>query len=284
MERNPSDNPAHGPHVPSYRFARRPRWLLSHLLVLALVALMLNLGFWQLRRLDERRAFNDTVEANAIVEPQRLPPRIDEAGLVEWRRFTVTGEYAPGSDVLVANRTLDGQPGYWIVSLLRPNEQEAPVAIVRGFITRTLAAGDDLGAVTAPSGEVTVTGYAQDSRGGGRFATGTDVGPPEISRVDIEALAEHWGTDLLPIWLQLSEQQPALQGDALTPVPLPELDEGPHLSYAVQWFIFSTIAVVGYPLILRRNAHAGPDNDVEGGGGDDGALAGNGARLGTRRH
>lgn len=35
-------------------------------------------------------------------------------------------------------------------------------------------------------------------------------------------------------------------------VPLPELSEGPHLSYAVQWFIFATIALVGYPLVLRR--------------------------------
>ena len=45
------------------------------------------------------------------------------------------------------------------------------------------------------------------------------------------------------------------------PVPAPTLDEGPHLSYAVQWFIFTTVAVVGYPLILRRRAR---ELEVEG--------------------
>jgi cytochrome oxidase assembly protein ShyY1 len=61
--------------------------------------------------------------------------------------------------------------------------------------------------------------------------------------------------------LQLAEQQPDLAGDALTPVPLPPLDDGPHLSYAIQWFIFSTIALVGYPLILRRHARGREDDD-----------------------
>ena len=41
------------------------------------------------------------------------------------------------------------------------------------------------------------------------------------------------------------------------PVPVPTMDEGPHFSYAVQWFIFSTVAVVGYPLILRKRAAEG---------------------------
>ena len=42
----------------------------------------------------------------------------------------------------------------------------------------------------------------------------------------------------------------------MTPVPLPDLDEGPHLSYAFQWFIFAAIGAVGYVMILRRNALA----------------------------
>jgi cytochrome oxidase assembly protein ShyY1 len=52
-----------------------------------------------------------------------------------------------------------------------------------------------------------------------------------------------------------------------TVLDLPELDEGPHFSYAVQWFIFSTIAIVGYPLILRRNARekARDDDDDQDG-------------------
>jgi cytochrome oxidase assembly protein ShyY1 len=250
-----------GPEGRGYKFLVRPGWILSHLFVVALVVLMVNLGFWQLRRLDQRKDTNARIEANAHVDPQPLPPGIDEAGEAEWRRFTVTGTYEPGSDVLVANRTVDGQPGYWIVTLLRDVEQGPPVAIVRGFVTRAVVASDDLAEVTAPTSEVTVTGYAQDSRGGGRFATGTEGGWPEISRVDLGELAERWRVDdLLPIWLQLEAQDPPAGTAALTPVPLPSTDEGPHLSYAVQWFLFSAIAVVGYPLVLRRHARTSDDD------------------------
>ena len=51
----------------SYRFALRPRWLLSHLLIVVLVVVMISLGFWQLRRLDERKTYNDAVPRERIV-------------------------------------------------------------------------------------------------------------------------------------------------------------------------------------------------------------------------
>jgi cytochrome oxidase assembly protein ShyY1 len=76
-----------------------------------------------------------------------------------------------------------------------------------------------------------------------------------VTRLDLGALEELWGTDLAPVWLQLSEQDPP-QSELVNPVPLPDLDEGPHLSYAFQWFIFATIGAVGYVVILRRNARA----------------------------
>jgi len=63
------------------------------------------------------------------------------------------------------------------------------------------------------------------------------------------------------VWLQLEAQDPA-QGDTPTPVDPPALTEGPHLGYAVQWFIFTTIALVGYPLILRRRAQQGAADEA----------------------
>ena len=60
-----------------YRFALRPKWLLSHVLVLALVVVMINLGFWQLRRLDEKKAHNASVRANESVA---IAPRPNQIG------------------------------------------------------------------------------------------------------------------------------------------------------------------------------------------------------------
>jgi surfeit locus 1 family protein len=259
MERNPSTNGARG-----YRFTLRPKWLLSHLLVLGLVVLMVNLGFWQLRRLDQRQEANDRIRANAGAEPAELVELVaaSRAEDVEWRPVIVEGAYRVDDDVLVANRTLEGQPGFWIVTPLEPRDGSPALAVVRGFVTRTLVSEGRIAEAAAPEGTVRVTGFVQTSRSGGRFAKGSgDGGLPEISRVDLAELAERWG-ELAPLWIQLDEQEPSVTGGTLTPVPLPELDEGPHLSYAVQWFIFSAIAVVGYPLVLRRNAR-GHDDDGE---------------------
>ena len=49
--------------APDYSFLWKPRWILSHLFILALVVTFVNLGFWQLRRLDERRTYNALVES-----------------------------------------------------------------------------------------------------------------------------------------------------------------------------------------------------------------------------
>ena len=109
--------------------------------------------------------------------------------------------------------------------------------------------------VAPPVGEVMVTGYVQESRSGGRFARGSPrASCPRSPASTSSALAEQWGTDLAPVWLQLvpSRIRPSDE-HARDPGAPPDLDEGPHLSYAVQWFIFATIGVVGYPLILRRH-------------------------------
>ncbi len=81
-----------------YRFALKPRWILSHLLVLALVSAMLWAGFWQLRRLDEKQARNDRVRARAeepVVPVQSLadPGEFDAAAGLEFRQVTATGRY-----------------------------------------------------------------------------------------------------------------------------------------------------------------------------------------------
>jgi surfeit locus 1 family protein len=162
MERNPSEN---AEEPVSYRFALRPKWLLSHLLVLLLVVVMVNIAFWQLRP-RRTQALNAAVRENASAEPVPVPVGIDRADVGElvWRPVEVEGRYREGADVLVANRTLNGQPGYWLVTPLDPEDGSATVAIVRGFVTRALVSQGDLAETAAPSGDVRVTGYVQASR------------------------------------------------------------------------------------------------------------------------
>ncbi|MGH9247326.1 MAG: SURF1 family cytochrome oxidase biogenesis protein [Acidimicrobiales bacterium] len=248
-----------------YRFALRPRWIASHVLVLGLVTLMVVAGFWQLRRYDERR------DLNRLVDERRAAPTVEldevvsaydalDGGTVDesvWRRVTATGTFDPDHEVMVRNRTQDGRPGVWVLTPLRFDDGTA-VVVNRGFVAAS-GVPDELPADTGPpAGEVAVTGLVQRSEARGRFGP-TD--PAEgrldaLSRVDLERLQRQLPYDLYPVWL-LREAAGAAGAEVPVPVPPPD-PESPsqNLSYAVQWFSFTTIALIGYPFILRRQARA----------------------------
>jgi cytochrome oxidase assembly protein ShyY1 len=131
------------------------------------------------------------------------------------------------------------------------------VVVNRGWIPNSGALEAVPASYAPAAGEVEVAGLVEATQERGRSGP-TD--PAEgrltnLARVDIERFARQLDGPVVPAWIQLQQERPApAGGDVPVPVDPPELDEGPHFSYAVQWFIFSTIAIVGYPLILRRNA------------------------------
>lgn len=243
-----------------YRFALRPRWILSHLFVVALVAAMITAGFWQLARMGERQDLNDTVEARSaapVTDAGGLasPGAFADADELEYRRVSASGRYLVDDEVLVRSRSQDGAPGSWVLTPLLLADGTA-VAVNRGWIPNSgqLEAVPD--SVAAPDGEVTVTGFVRGTETrAGIGPTDPDTGRLEsLARADVGRLDQQVSSDLRPFFVQLTDQTPAVTPADPSPVPPPELDDGPHLSYAVQFFIFSTVALVGYPLILRRRA------------------------------
>ena len=236
-----------------YRFALRPLWLLSHLFALSLVVLFVSLGLWQLDRHDQKAARNRVVEARSAQPPLAVDDLLAGDGPVDalrFRRATAEGRYVEDARLLIDNRSNDGLPGAWVVTPLRTADG-AVLAVSRGF------QGFESGVIAPPdppTGTVAVAGtiVPWDDRDCGVRTDdgGTPVGAACLSREAAEAVA---GEPLLPVVLQLTSSEPA-EGGGLVPVPPPELDAGPHRSYAAQWFIFTTIGLVGYPLILRRVA------------------------------
>lgn len=251
-----------------YRFMLRPRWILSHVLILLLVVVMVILGFWQLRRLDQKRTYRDLVRSRTEAPPAPIdsvlhhdaPAAATDAAL--YRRVTATGTFVPGDEVLVRNKSLDGNPGEWVLTPLRTAAGTA-VVVNRGFVPFTTATKGV--APPPPSGQVTVTGLIFPTQPRGQFgprdpATGK---LPALNRADLARLQRQVDYDLYPAYVQMAKMSPAPTGKAPQPLPPPEPDLGPHLSYAVQWFIFSTIAVVGYPIILRRSARTYREEEEE---------------------
>jgi cytochrome oxidase assembly protein ShyY1 len=110
---------------------------------------------------------------------------------------------------------------------------------------------------------VVVQGLVQETQTRGTFGPTdpSDGRLSNIARVDVARLQKQVSYALYPVYVQLTSSQPGQTGPEPEVLPEPVLDEGPHLSYAVQWFIFSTIAIVGYPLILRRSARNREQDD-----------------------
>ncbi|MXW96678.1 MAG: SURF1 family protein [Acidimicrobiaceae bacterium] len=229
-----------------------PGWIASHVFALAMVVLMANLGFWQIRRLDERRTGNAEIAAAMSQAPFDIAAHLDQRGLPpEYTAVAATGAYLADAEVRIGNRSSGGQPGFWLATPLQLGDGRA-VAVVRGWIPRRSLTGLDDRSTAPPAGDVVVVGLAFDSVGGGRVAKTAEGEVPEISRMDLDRFAEVSGVDVEGVWIRLRAQSPPQPEGLPEPVPDPDPGEGPHLSYAFQWFFFSAGAIVVYGLILRR--------------------------------
>ena len=227
------------------------RWILSHLFVLMMVVTMINLGFWQMRRLEERREQNSEIRVALEAAPQEIETLLASPTLpADHTATVVAGSYLDEHSFLVANRTYETEPGNWLVTPMELPDGTV-VVVSRGWVPRLWAAGVQTDDLSAPDGEVVVVGRTFSSVGGGSIGSDDIAILTELNRLDLDRVEELIGLEVADPWVQLEQQQPPL-GVLPVPVPPASLDDGPHLSYAFQWFFFSAGAVVVYALILRK--------------------------------
>ncbi len=227
---------------------------------------------WQIDRMNEKQDRNDRVRARTALatEPVEslVPSAAGDAGLgdLEYRTVSATGTYQADQEVLVRSRSVNGAPGSWVLTPLLLDDGRG-VVVNRGWIPNNGRLEAVPAEQAAPEGPVTVTGLVRLTETRGRFGS---QDPPtgvltNLARADIARLDAQVPEDLLPVYVQLTDQDPAVTPTDPGPLAVAALDGGPHLSYAVQWAIFTTIALVGYPLILRRRAREieRGDDDVD---------------------
>ncbi len=245
-------------------FLLKPRWLVLHACALGLAVLFVNFGFWQLRRLDERQTRNALLESRFQQEALPLDlllasfkldvPASHEASILLRSAF-VTGVYDATEEVLFRSaNNYDGQPGYYVLTPLLLEEGKA-MLVKRGWVPFEFKTTPVQEALPVTS-EVMLEGMLLEpsSRPTG-FLSNLTPRDPEGELVitayfDTVRLAEQMPYELLPLVLDLRVQTPP----QTTVLPLPnkelELSEGSHLGYAVQWFSFALIGVVGYGVLM----------------------------------
>jgi cytochrome oxidase assembly protein ShyY1 len=242
--------------VSRYGFLRQPRWLALGFLVLLVLPSFILLSRWQLHRLEERRHFNDLVTTHSAMAPVPVATAMAAGAPVgsvgddqRWLPVTASGRYDAGSTVLVRKRPLDGKNGFWVVTPFVTSTGTVLV-VNRGWVEAAGAATATQAVPDPPSGQVTITGRIQPSEDAPSEQPG-DLPAGQITDLSVPLVAG--SATAYPGYVTLETSTPAESAD-LTAIPLPDLSDGPHLSYAVQWIFFAAVAVVGFVVLIRRES------------------------------
>lgn len=231
-----------------------PRWILIHLAIGSLAVLMIFLGLWQLQRLDERRARNSEIELNTsrdiVTATQSLGSDADE-----WRRVKLTGSYVSGSDISVINRSQDGVAGDNLAAVFQ-TDNNGVFLVNRGFVPLSVSTR------STPTEPLSLVGYVRQSqtrRNVGAIDS-SEKGTKEFQRYDLARIKTALGLDInTAYYVQLIKESPSPNTQWPSPVPFPTIDEGPHFSYAMQWFFFSVVAIAGWVTVIVRKLRSSSD-------------------------
>ena len=223
------------------------RRVLVVVVAVVVAATCVTLGLWQLRRLEERRRLNAEILDQRSAAPVTIGDVFSGAGADPFRPAVAHGTYDVEHEVLVYGRSLDGEAGHLVVTPLVLDDGDA-ILVIRGWVPFAMQTAP-VRAASPPSGEVEVNGSLVPDEGDGTNTPDEGV----IGSLDVGGIATTLPDHVFPLPLQLVRQTPAQSGPLPMPVPLPELSEGPHLSYAIQWFSFAAVAVAGAVILLRRD-------------------------------
>jgi cytochrome oxidase assembly protein ShyY1 len=232
------------------------RWALLVGFVAVLGTIFVSLGGWQLDRLDQRQQRNrDTLanEANPVVPFEQVFTR-PIAETDQWQRVEARGTFDADHQYVLRYRSNGGAGGYEVVTPLRTST--GTVLVDRGFIR--LAKGEPIPAVAPPppAGEVTVVGHVRRNERGRGAATRPVDG--QMRLISSTAIARTLPYPVVNGYIGLLTVDPPQSG-GFVPVELPEISDGPHFWYAVQWFMFTAIGLTGVVVFIRGDLRARRD-------------------------
>ena len=246
-----------------WRFALSRRWLGYLALVIVFAVACVFLSQWQFARYEEESIRVERIERNwdaAPVSLRQVMPTLDTFEADEtWQPVAVTGRYLADQQVLVRNRPLDSRVGFEVLVPLRLDDGTVLV-IDRGWIAAG-SAQDAPDAVPAPpEGQVTVTARIKP---GEPAIPGRSAPEGQLATIDLDALATTVGGDVYTSgYGVLADEQPA-PASSPRPIPMPRIEQGPNLSYALQWVAFGVLAFIGLAWAVRREYRILNEDDPE---------------------
>ena len=230
----------------SQQKVKEPWALFKSLIALLLIILCLWGSQWQYHRGVDRHARNAVIEKRIAQSPIELAAVKGNLADYEWQTVDVVGSFNPDKQILLRNRYHDGKYGYEVLTLFTSADNKS-FWVDRGWVQAGATATTPPVVTALPQGEVSISGRLRldSSLPRGSFFALPGKGEGLVSELNAQSQldTEKFYIDLL-----------SGSDTSLTPevsAKLPELSDGPHMAYALQWIFFGGLVFYGRILIRR---------------------------------
>ena len=226
--------------------------LFKSLLALILIAGCVWAAQWQYHRGVDRHERNNQIEARADLPAITISSAKEDAPSFEWRAISVTGEFDPERQILLRNRYFEGKYGFEVLTAFKEVGGDE-FWVDRGWVQAGISATIAPELPPLPTGSVTIEGRLRLDRSlpqGKFFAIPTGGKSGLISEANAQSSNLKSGINSTFYIDLLAGDKPELT--PAVPASLPELSDGPHFAYALQWLIFGGLVIYGRFLIRRE--------------------------------
>ncbi|GAA1821183.1 SURF1 family protein [Agromyces neolithicus] len=227
-----------------WRFVLSRQWVGYLTLTVIFAIVCCALGTWQLNRRAEALAEVARIDANYDADPVPVAEALPDPAAFDvdqrWQVVALSGEFLTDDEVVVRNRPFEGSSGFQVITPFRLDDGTV-FMVDRGWIAQN-SEGRPSEAAPPPSGQVEVAARlkAGEDRIAGRTSTGV-----ELATIDLDELAERVGAPAYTGAYGVLVQSGADVDEPPLAAARPIRDEGPHLSYALQWYVFALLGFIG---------------------------------------
>ncbi len=207
------------------------------------------MGVWQLGKHSARKRSNASLAArrlSPVVELDALP---SDTGAAHFRRVHIKGSYDHSHEIVFTLRERNGSPGVNILTPLLRNGKDTVVLVNRGWVYSPDAVTVDLNP-WRETDTVDGQGFVETFPTKGPFPKPNPARPSSFRRLERAQLQRVLPYPIANYYVVLTDSSASASAPPRVE-PLP-LDEGPYRNYAIQWFSFAAISIIGLVIFLRR--------------------------------
>ena len=240
----------------AYRFLLTPKWIAITLICIFMLPAFQALSNWQWHRLADRQTYNVQIQEQIDKQPVSITELITTDGESkvapddsQWRSVELTGTWMQAEQVLVRKKSLESDLGLWVVTPLKLNDGTV-VMVNRGWTAAANSAVDSPTVANAPAGEIELLGRLREVQE--RTKPGpTDLPDGQVDRIVPLEIVDSPET-LSNAYVEMTASRPDSKGSDIRTLPAPEVTEGAHRSYAIQWMFFEIMTVIGWIILVRN--------------------------------